>query len=122
MRHSLFKRKWNDQLYLRHFLGLIYRIIGSFLFGIAVTQLSTDIAKYSIGRLRPHFITLCQPNINMCSSQLGYIEADVCTTTDTEALREARYCHHNDIYGSMYVRYCHHMISMVVCTLYIVIT
>ncbi|CAG2174414.1 unnamed protein product, partial [Oppiella nova] len=32
-----------------------------FVFGALISQLTTDIAKYSIGRLRPHFIDVCQP-------------------------------------------------------------
>lgn len=32
--------------------------MGLFLFGAACSQLTTDIAKYSIGRLRPHFISV----------------------------------------------------------------
>ncbi|KAM8713046.1 hypothetical protein ACLKA7_013373 [Drosophila subpalustris] len=38
-----------------------YKKIGIFAFGAAVSQMTTDIAKYSIGRLRPHFIAVCQP-------------------------------------------------------------
>lgn len=32
-----------------------YKVIGVYLFGCACQQLTTDIAKYTIGRLRPHF-------------------------------------------------------------------
>ncbi|CAG4947887.1 unnamed protein product [Colias eurytheme] len=32
-----------------------YRVVGVFLFGCACQQLTTDVAKYTIGRLRPHF-------------------------------------------------------------------
>ncbi|KAF9794335.1 hypothetical protein SFRURICE_019058 [Spodoptera frugiperda] len=32
-----------------------YQVIGVFLFGCACQQLTTDVAKYTIGRLRPHF-------------------------------------------------------------------
>lgn len=35
-----------------------YKQIGVFGFGAACSQLTTDIAKYSIGRLRPHFYTV----------------------------------------------------------------
>ncbi|XP_065368029.1 putative phosphatidate phosphatase isoform X2 [Calliphora vicina] len=38
-----------------------YKKVGIFGFGAAVSQLTTDIAKYSIGRLRPHFFDVCQP-------------------------------------------------------------
>lgn len=36
----------------------IYKFFGYFSFGAAVTQTITDITKYSIGRLRPHFISV----------------------------------------------------------------
>lgn len=35
-----------------------YRHVGIFAFGTAMQQLTTDIAKYSIGRLRPHFFSV----------------------------------------------------------------
>lgn len=36
----------------------LYKFIGVFLLGTASCQLLTDIGKYSIGRFRPHFITV----------------------------------------------------------------
>ncbi|KPJ10449.1 Putative phosphatidate phosphatase [Papilio machaon] len=33
----------------------VYKVVGVFLFGCACQQLTTDVAKYTIGRLRPHF-------------------------------------------------------------------
>ena len=36
----------------------VYKFIGILLFGAACSQLTTDIAKYTIGRLRPHFINV----------------------------------------------------------------
>ncbi|XP_075166536.1 wunen isoform X2 [Haematobia irritans] len=38
-----------------------YKKIGVFGFGAAACQLTVDIAKYSIGRLRPHFFDVCDP-------------------------------------------------------------
>lgn len=60
-----------------------YKQIGVFGFGAACSQLTTDIAKYSIGRLRPHFFSVCQPIINgfNCShpsNQGRYIEVFQC--------------------------------------------
>lgn len=48
-----------------------YCVIGVFLFGAACSQLTTDIMKYTIGRLRPHFYTVCQPSTN-CSDPKNY--------------------------------------------------
>nr|XP_016930558.1 putative phosphatidate phosphatase isoform X1 [Drosophila suzukii] len=40
-----------------------YKKVGIYAFGAVVSQLTTDIAKYSIGRLRPHFMAVCQPQM-----------------------------------------------------------
>lgn len=40
-----------------------YNNIGVFGFGAAATQLVVDIAKYQIGRLRPHFFDVCTPQM-----------------------------------------------------------
>lgn len=39
----------------------LYLFLAPFIFAVLASQLITDIAKYSIGRLRPHFIDLCKP-------------------------------------------------------------
>ena len=66
-----------------------------FFFGGAISQLTVDIGKYSIGRLRPHFITVCVPDATKCSSNVGaYIEEDICTGTDKDAIEEARYMYY----------------------------
>uniref|UniRef100_A0A0F7Z899 Phospholipid phosphatase 1 n=2 Tax=Crotalus adamanteus TaxID=8729 RepID=A0A0F7Z899_CROAD len=58
------------------YVATIYKALGTFLFGAAVSQSLTDIAKYSIGRLRPHFLDICKPDRINCS--LGYIESFKC--------------------------------------------
>lgn len=45
---------WNVPVCIKN----LYKYIGMFSFGAACCQLTTDIAKYSIGRLRPHFISV----------------------------------------------------------------
>ncbi|XP_074098766.1 wunen isoform X1 [Cotesia typhae] len=62
---------------------LAYHKIGSFAFGAVANVLTTDVAKYAIGRLRPHFIELCKPSIN-CSLPINhhkFIEHDQFTCT-----------------------------------------
>ncbi|XP_040914730.1 phospholipid phosphatase 1 isoform X2 [Toxotes jaculatrix] len=66
------------------YVACVYKAIGTFLFGAAMSQSLTDIAKYSIGRLRPHFLDVCKPDwthIN-CSSG-AYIEDFTCTGNPT---------------------------------------
>ncbi|XP_066154816.1 putative phosphatidate phosphatase [Euwallacea fornicatus] len=48
-----------------------YCAIGMLAFGAACSQLTTDVMKYTIGRLRPHFYTMCLPSTN-CSSPENY--------------------------------------------------
>jgi len=39
----------------------VLRLIGLFMFGLVVTLIITEVIKLAIGRLRPHFIDVCQP-------------------------------------------------------------
>lgn len=43
---------------LPHWAVDSYRMISTLFFGLAVEQMTTDLAKYTIGRLRPHFFTV----------------------------------------------------------------
>jgi hypothetical protein len=82
--------------YLPVFVVLSYQIIGIFLFGLAITQAVTDICKYSIGRLRPHFLDVCRPNISSvaCDSASGlsvYIDNFTCSGTTGYAYDDSRW-------------------------------
>lgn len=61
----------------------VYKSVGSFVFGAALSQSLTDIAKYSVGRLRPHFLTVCKPDWNLIDCKSGYIENFTCTGDST---------------------------------------
>ncbi|CAH0382817.1 unnamed protein product [Bemisia tabaci] len=69
-----------------------YKAIGAFGFGAAASQLTTDIGKYSIGRLRPHFFAVCNPNITCSypSNQPGYIENFSCRGSDLKLIRDSK--------------------------------
>ncbi|XP_046596702.1 putative phosphatidate phosphatase isoform X1 [Neodiprion lecontei] len=71
-----------------------YYHIGIFGFGSACTVLTTDIAKYTIGRLRPHFLTVCNTSACNLTSNVGvYVEDFTCNPLPiyTErTLKEAR--------------------------------
>uniref|UniRef100_A0A9J7Z3L5 Phosphatidic acid phosphatase type 2/haloperoxidase domain-containing protein n=1 Tax=Cyprinus carpio carpio TaxID=630221 RepID=A0A9J7Z3L5_CYPCA len=73
-------------LYLRsrasfsyEYVVCVYKAVGSFVFGAALSQSLTDIAKYTIGRLRPHFLTVCKPDWSLTDCKSGYIENVTCT-------------------------------------------
>ncbi|XP_013918590.1 PREDICTED: lipid phosphate phosphohydrolase 1 isoform X2 [Thamnophis sirtalis] len=61
-----------------NYVAAIYKALGTFLFGAAVSQSLTDIAKYSIGRLRPHFLDICKPDWRSFNCSDGYIENFKC--------------------------------------------
>lgn len=75
-----------------------YKSIGMFGFGAAVSQLLTDVGKYTIGRLRPHFFDVCRPmmdNKSTCADAINqgrYITDFVCTSEKSSArmLKEMR--------------------------------
>jgi len=52
----------------------LYRQFGYFGLGALGCLVFTEISKYSIGRLRPHFLSLCQPAMtdDLCKDQYGF--------------------------------------------------
>uniref|UniRef100_A0A8D7ZSS6 Phosphatidate phosphatase n=4 Tax=Culex pipiens TaxID=7175 RepID=A0A8D7ZSS6_CULPI len=64
-----------------------YKSVGVFGFGAACSQLLTDVGKYTIGRLRPHFFDVCKPMMpdgTTCKDSINqgrYIEDFSCTST-----------------------------------------
>ncbi|CAH2042655.1 unnamed protein product, partial [Iphiclides podalirius] len=70
----------------------VYKVVGVFLFGCACQQLTTDVAKYTIGRLRPHFFNVCKPDIDctLPDNKWRYIETFTCLERDPKLLKEMR--------------------------------
>ena len=56
------------------FLLELYRICGYFLVGLLVCLVTTQIAKYQVGRLRPYFLSACNIDLtkDICEDQFGY--------------------------------------------------
>ncbi|XP_030322570.1 phospholipid phosphatase 1 isoform X1 [Calypte anna] len=76
---SVFYNHLHSNSFIRNnYIATIYKAIGTFIFGAAASQSLTDIAKYSIGRLRPHFLAVCQPDWARINCSLGYIENFSC--------------------------------------------
>ena len=78
----------------------IYCVYGAFILGLVINQVSTDVVKYMVGRLRPHYLAVCKPDwssIACTHPQTGqpqYIDdPNVCTGTDEKHIKEARYVH-----------------------------
>jgi len=64
----------------------LYRHFSYFTLGALTTLLFTELSKYNIGRLRPHFLALCRPKLTpeLCNDEFGYKrfvtekEEDIC--------------------------------------------
>jgi len=66
----------------------LYRSIVDLLFGMVAAQLITDIGKYTIGRLRPNFISVCGPDVEFWKCDAynhTYITDYKCLNSPTDA-------------------------------------
>ena len=54
----------------------LYRVLGYFTLGALCTLLTTEMAKYKIGRLRPYFLTVCDLELTdeVCKDKFGYMK------------------------------------------------
>ncbi|KAG7322880.1 hypothetical protein KOW79_014226 [Hemibagrus wyckioides] len=84
------KRIKSKSSFSNSYVACLYKAIGTFVFGAAMSQSLTDIGKYSIGRLRPHFLDVCKPDWNSINCSSGaYIETFSCSG-DPKMVNEAR--------------------------------
>lgn len=87
---SVYLNRIRSKSYCNKYVACVYKAVGTYVFGAAVSQSLTDIAKYSIGRLRPHFLDVCKPDWTKINCTGGaYIEDFVCTG-DAALVNEAR--------------------------------
>ncbi|XP_057300186.1 phospholipid phosphatase 1-like [Hydractinia symbiolongicarpus] len=78
--------------------SLSYTVIALFciyLFGAGVTMFITDVGKYTVGRLRPHFYAVCKPDWKKlnCTDSSGvnnYFVGDHFCRASQEKMKEAR--------------------------------
>ncbi|XP_046446420.1 putative phosphatidate phosphatase [Daphnia pulex] len=72
----------------------VIHLIAIFLFGAACTEWATDFGKYFIGRLRPHFLSICQPDnfLEICppNGLPIYITQFKCTGKNGQRLQDSR--------------------------------
>ena len=69
---------------------LVYLSLVPFVFGAAVEHIVTDIGKYSVGRLRPHFFSVCNIDYSKVNCTSGYIEDYECVNSESNKVREVR--------------------------------
>ncbi|XP_054630352.1 phospholipid phosphatase 1-like [Dunckerocampus dactyliophorus] len=87
---SVYLSRIKNQTLGPKYMACVYKAVGCYLFGAAASQSLTDIAKYSIGRLRPHFLAVCKPLWDRINCKAGgYVENFTCTG-DKFLVEEAR--------------------------------
>ncbi|XP_023133720.1 phosphatidic acid phosphatase type 2D [Amphiprion ocellaris] len=73
------------------YVSCLYKELGSFLFGCCVGQSLTNMAKLSVGRLRPNFLSVC--NITYASINCtpgSYVHQVNCSQPNPKMVEEAR--------------------------------
>lgn len=73
------------------YISCLYKELGSFLFGCCVGQSLTNMAKLSVGRLRPNFLSVCDITYASINCTPGSYVPDVtCRNTNDKMVVEAR--------------------------------
>ena len=76
---------------INRFVVRLYVFLGYFFLGVCFNQLMVDVSKYTIGRHRPHFMSICQPNVGWksCPSDHTYITQFECNGTEKRLIHES---------------------------------
>lgn len=73
------------------YVSCLYKELGCFLFGCCVGQSLTNMAKLSVGRLRPHFLSVCGVTYASLNCTPGtYVATVSCRQPDHRLEEEAR--------------------------------
>nr|XP_020466222.1 phospholipid phosphatase 3-like [Monopterus albus] len=73
------------------YVSCLYKELGSFLFGCCVGQSLTNMAKLSVGRLRPNFLSVCNITYASINCALGsYVSQVPCRQPNRKMEEEAR--------------------------------
>jgi phosphatidate phosphatase len=84
---------YTDRLYSRsdfnNYVAAVYKVLGTFIFGAAVSQSLTDLVKYMIGHLRPNFLAVCDLDWSRVNCSV-YVQLDKVCRGSTANVTEAR--------------------------------
>lgn len=78
---------------------LLIRLVffkGFFLIAMVATLIFTSLAKFTVGRLRPHFLAICEPLINGKET-----EADFCSLLNNQHFYVENYTCSNNSYKTL---------------------
>ncbi|XP_010135244.1 PREDICTED: lipid phosphate phosphohydrolase 2 [Buceros rhinoceros silvestris] len=84
---------YTERLYSKsefnNYLAALYKVVGTFLFGGAISQSLTDLAKYMIGRLRPNFLAVCNPDWSKVNCSI-YVQLENVCQGESRTVNESR--------------------------------
>ncbi|XP_037648351.1 phosphatidic acid phosphatase type 2D [Sebastes umbrosus] len=82
----------NSRAFVRNcYVSCLYKELGSFMFGCCVGQSLTNMAKLSVGRLRPNFLEVCNITYESIGCTPGSYVAQVeCQRPNVKMVEEAR--------------------------------
>ncbi|XP_041272632.1 phospholipid phosphatase 2 isoform X1 [Onychostruthus taczanowskii] len=84
---------YTERLYSKseynNYLAALYKVVGTFLFGGAISQSLTDLAKYMIGRLRPNFLAVCNPDWSKVNCSI-YVQLENVCQGESRNVTESR--------------------------------
>uniref|UniRef100_A0A672I100 Phosphatidic acid phosphatase type 2D n=1 Tax=Salarias fasciatus TaxID=181472 RepID=A0A672I100_SALFA len=85
-------RSVSSKAFVRNlYVSCLYKELGSFLFGCCIGQSLTNMAKLSVGRLRPHFLSVCGVTYASLNCTPGtYVATVTCRQPDHRLEEEAR--------------------------------
>ncbi|XP_023677716.1 phospholipid phosphatase 3-like [Paramormyrops kingsleyae] len=72
------------------YISTLYKELGSFLFGCCVGQSLTNMAKLGVGRLRPHFLSVCNVSYASLGCSPGEYVSDFTCKRKDKMVEEAR--------------------------------
>ncbi|XP_008574039.1 PREDICTED: lipid phosphate phosphohydrolase 3-like [Galeopterus variegatus] len=68
------------------YMVMVYKHLGTFIFGGMASYSLANIAKMTTGSLRPHFLAVCQPDPTSFKCDSGYITNYTCTGQPADIL------------------------------------
>ncbi|XP_032129553.1 phospholipid phosphatase 2-like [Sapajus apella] len=83
-----------DRLYshsdFNNYVAAVYKVLRTFLFGVAVSQSLTDLTKYTITHLRPNILVFCDLEWSRVNCSV-YVQLESVCRGDTADVTEARW-------------------------------
>ncbi|XP_033926653.1 phospholipid phosphatase 2 isoform X3 [Melopsittacus undulatus] len=87
---------YTERLYSKsefnNYLAALYKVVGTFLFGGAISQSLTDLAKYMIGRLRPNFLAVCNPDWSKVNCSIYVQLENICQGESRNVTESSSMC------------------------------